>query len=71
MNKNQIEGRAKKIAGKLQQKAGQAVGDTTQQVKGAGKRIEGTFQKGVGDLEQAAKAPPPYPTRSRNQPKTY
>jgi uncharacterized protein YjbJ (UPF0337 family) len=71
MNKNQIEGSAKKIAGKIQQKVGKAIGSTDQQVKGAGKRIEGTFQKGIGDVKQAIKSPPPFPTRSRNQPKTY
>jgi uncharacterized protein YjbJ (UPF0337 family) len=71
MNKNQIEGSVKKVAGKIQQKVGEAVGNTDQHMKGAGKRIEGTFQKGVGDVEQALKSPLPYPTRSRNQPKTY
>ena len=71
MNKNQIEGSVKKVAGKLQQKVGEAIGNTDQQVKGAEKRIEGAFRKGVGDVEQAIKTSPPYPTRSRNQPKTY
>jgi uncharacterized protein YjbJ (UPF0337 family) len=71
MNKNQIEGSIKKVAGKIQQKVGEAVGSTDQQVKGAGKRLEGTFQKGIGDVKQAVKRPLPYPTRSRNQPKTY
>ncbi len=71
MNKNQIEGSVKKVAGKIQQKVGEATGNTNQQVKGAEKRIEGAVQKGVGNVEQAVKTPPPYPTRSRNQPKAY
>jgi uncharacterized protein YjbJ (UPF0337 family) len=53
MNKNQIEGSAKKFAGKVQQKVGEATGSTNQQVKGAAKRVEGGFQKGMGDAQQA------------------
>jgi uncharacterized protein YjbJ (UPF0337 family) len=53
MNKNQIEGDVKKVAGKIQQKVGEATGNTSQQVKGAAKRIEGRFQKNIGDIEQA------------------
>jgi uncharacterized protein YjbJ (UPF0337 family) len=54
MNRNQVKGSAKKVAGKIQQKVGEATGSTTQQVKGAAKRIEGQFQKGLGDIQQAA-----------------
>jgi len=54
MNKNQVEGSAKKVIGKVQQKVGEATGSTNQQVKGATKRIEGSLQKGMGDLKQAA-----------------
>jgi uncharacterized protein YjbJ (UPF0337 family) len=54
MNKNQIEGSVKDVTGKVQQKVGEATGNTNQQVKGVAKRIEGKVQKGVGDVEQAA-----------------
>jgi uncharacterized protein YjbJ (UPF0337 family) len=53
MNKNQIEGSLKDVTGKVQQKVGEATGNTRQQVKGVAKQIEGKVQKGVGDVEQA------------------
>jgi uncharacterized protein YjbJ (UPF0337 family) len=54
MNKNQIEGSVKDVAGKVQQKVGEITGNSKQQVKGAVKQVEGKVQKGVGDVEQAA-----------------
>jgi len=53
MNKNQIEGSVKDVAGKVQQKIGEVTGNANQQVKGVVKQIEGKVQKGVGDVEQA------------------
>jgi uncharacterized protein YjbJ (UPF0337 family) len=53
MNKHQIEGSVKDVAGKIQQKVGQATGNTKLQVKGVAKQIEGRVEKGVGDVEQA------------------
>jgi len=41
MNKNQIEGSVKDVTGKLQQKIGQATGNTNQRVKDVAKQIEG------------------------------
>ena len=55
MNRDQVEGTAKDVAGKVQEKVGQVTGSTSQQVKGVGKQIEGKIQKGMGDVEQAAK----------------
>jgi uncharacterized protein YjbJ (UPF0337 family) len=55
MNKNQVEGAAKNVAGKVQQKIGEVIGNPSQQVKGVAKQIEGTVQKGVGDVEHAVK----------------
>jgi uncharacterized protein YjbJ (UPF0337 family) len=54
MNKNQIKGSVKDVAGKVQQKVGQATGNTTQQVKGVAKQIAGKVQKGGGNIQQAA-----------------
>ncbi len=54
MNKNQVKGAAKDVAGKVQEEAGKLVGSKQQQVKGLSKQISGKAQKGVGDLEQAA-----------------
>jgi uncharacterized protein YjbJ (UPF0337 family) len=53
MNKNQVEGTAKDVAGKVQRKVGEITGNTTQQVKGATKQVEGKIQKGVGNAQQA------------------
>lgn len=55
MNKDQVKGTAKDIAGKVQEKAGELVGSKEQQVKGLSKQISGKVQKGVGDVEEAVK----------------
>lgn len=54
MNKNQITGTVKDIAGKVQRKIGEATGSANQQVKGGAKQVEGKLQKGAGDAQQAA-----------------
>ena len=53
MNKDQVKGVAKDVAGKVQEKAGKLVGSKEQQVKGLSKQISGKVQKGVGDVKQA------------------
>lgn len=53
MNKNQVKGTAKDIAGKVQEQAGKLVGSKEQQVKGLSKQISGKVQKGAGDVEQS------------------
>jgi uncharacterized protein YjbJ (UPF0337 family) len=55
MNTDQIKGKAKDVAGKVQQKVGEATGSTSQQVKGMAKQVEGKVQKGVGDAAEAVK----------------
>ncbi|MEO8134080.1 MAG: CsbD family protein [Betaproteobacteria bacterium] len=55
MNKDQVKGTAKDIAGKVQEKVGEVTGSTSQQVKGIGKQIEGKIQKTVGDVKESAK----------------
>ncbi len=52
MNRDQVKGTAKDVAGKVQQKVGQLTGNKTQQFKGAAKQVEGKVQKGVGNVEQ-------------------
>ena len=54
MNKDQVKGKAKVIAGKVQEQAGKLVGSKEQQVKGLSKQITGNAQKGFGDLQQSA-----------------
>ena len=53
MNKDQVKGTAKDIAGKVQEKAGKAMGSTEQQVKGQAKQVTGKMQKGVGDVKES------------------
>jgi uncharacterized protein YjbJ (UPF0337 family) len=55
MNKDQVKGAAKDVAGKIQEGAGKAVGSDRQQAKGLAKQVEGKVQKGVGDVKQAVK----------------
>jgi uncharacterized protein YjbJ (UPF0337 family) len=58
MNRNQVKGTAKAIAGKVQEKVGQLTGSTSQQVKGVANQVAGKVQRGVGHLEQAAEKKP-------------
>jgi uncharacterized protein YjbJ (UPF0337 family) len=53
MNRNQVKGAAKDMAGKVQRKVGELTGNENQQAKGAAKQVEGKVQKGVGNVEQA------------------
>jgi uncharacterized protein YjbJ (UPF0337 family) len=53
MNRDQVKGAAKDVAGKVQQKVGELTGNKTQQAKGAAKQVEGKVQKGVGNVEHA------------------
>ena len=55
MNKDQLKGAAKDVAGKLQQKAGKLVGNDRLQAKGLAKQVSGKVQKGVGDVKEAFK----------------
>jgi uncharacterized protein YjbJ (UPF0337 family) len=54
MNRNQVKGAAKDVAGKVQEKVGRLTGSTSQQIKGASKQVEGKLQKGVGNAQQEA-----------------
>jgi uncharacterized protein YjbJ (UPF0337 family) len=54
MNKDQVKGKAKVIAGKVQEQAGKLVGSKKQQIKGLSKQIAGKAQKGFGDARQSA-----------------
>jgi uncharacterized protein YjbJ (UPF0337 family) len=54
MNRNQVKGTMKDVAGKVQRKVGEATGSSKQQVKGMAKQAEGKLQKGIGNVQQAA-----------------
>ena len=53
MNKDQIKGAVKDVAGKAQQEIGKLTGSEKQQVKGVLNQAEGKIQKGVGDVKEA------------------
>ena len=54
MNRDQVKGRMKEAAGKIQQKAGKASGSISQQAKGLAKQGAGKVQKNVGDARNDA-----------------
>lgn len=54
MNKDQVKGGMKDLAGKAQEKVGQATGNRSQQAKGLLKQAEGKVQKGVGNVKDKA-----------------
>ncbi|MEO8992642.1 MAG: CsbD family protein [Nitrosospira sp.] len=55
MNKDQVKGTAKDIAGKVQEEAGELTGSKEQQAKGLAKQVEGKTQKKVGDAKEVVK----------------
>jgi uncharacterized protein YjbJ (UPF0337 family) len=52
MNKDQVKGKMKDIAGKAQEKVGKVTGRPEDRVAGIEKQVEGKMQKGVGDVKQ-------------------
>ena len=50
MNRNQIEGPFKGVAGRLQQLAGELTGNVRLQVESEAPQIEGKVQWGVGEV---------------------
>jgi uncharacterized protein YjbJ (UPF0337 family) len=55
MNKNQLKGAAKDVAGKVQEEVGKLVGSNEQQAKGLSKQISGKAEKAYGDAKQVVK----------------
>ena len=55
MNKDQVTGKVKEVAGKVQQNVGEATGSTSQQIKGGAKQVAGKVQQGIGDAKETVK----------------
>ncbi|HCE08063.1 MAG TPA: CsbD family protein [Oxalobacteraceae bacterium] len=55
MNKNQVKGAVKDIAGKVQQKAGRLVGSKEQEAKGLVKQVQGKAKRNLGDAQEVMK----------------
>lgn len=53
MNKDNIKGKAKDIAGRVERQAGEWTGDEKSQAEGLGRQVEGKVQKAWGDLKDA------------------
>jgi uncharacterized protein YjbJ (UPF0337 family) len=55
MNKDQVEGKVKDVAGRVQRQAGEWTGDNEKQVRGAAKQVEGKMQNAWGNVKEAGK----------------
>lgn len=55
MHKDEAKGAAKDISGSMKEAAGKATGNERLEAEGAGERLEGKVQKGVGAVKDAAR----------------
>jgi uncharacterized protein YjbJ (UPF0337 family) len=55
MNKDEVKGKAKDIAGRVQRQTSEWTGDDEGQAKGAAKQVEGKVQNAWGKVKDAAK----------------
>ncbi|MFN3887692.1 MAG: CsbD family protein [Aquabacterium sp.] len=57
MNRDQIKGTAKDVAGKVQREVGKAIGSPEHQGKGLARQAEGKVQKAYGDAKEELNKP--------------
>lgn len=55
MNKDQVKGQTKNIAGKVQEATGKLVDSKSQEAKGIKLQVEGKVQQGYGDAKEVVK----------------
>jgi uncharacterized protein YjbJ (UPF0337 family) len=55
MDKDEVKGKAKDIAGRVQRQAGEWTGDEENQAKGAARQVEGKVQNAFGKVKDAVK----------------
>ncbi|MBA4326681.1 MAG: CsbD family protein [Polaromonas sp.] len=53
MNKDQVKGKIKEVAGEVQEHTGKAIGSAEQQAKGHAREMEGKAQKAAGDIRES------------------
>ena len=53
MNKDQVEGRAKEVAGKIKKNLGHAMRSRCMESEGAASEVVGKIQKTVGDVKRS------------------
>jgi uncharacterized protein YjbJ (UPF0337 family) len=54
MNKDQVQGKAKDVAGRVERQVGEWTGSTETQVKGTAKQAEGKVQNAWGNVKEAS-----------------
>ena len=55
MNEDQVKGKVKDVAGRIERQAGEWTGDPEKQVDGALKQVEGKLQNAWGNAKEDAK----------------
>jgi len=55
VNKDQVQGTARDVVGKVQEEAGKLSGNKEQQAKGLAKHVSGKILKNFGDAKEATK----------------
>lgn len=55
INKDQVEGKAKGVGGKIEEEAGKLVGNKKLEEKGLKHELKGKVQEQVGNLKEAVK----------------
>jgi uncharacterized protein YjbJ (UPF0337 family) len=55
MNKDQVKGKVKEVAGRIERQAGEWTGDQKKEVHGALKQVEGKVQNAWGNAKEAGK----------------
>ena len=53
MNKDQVEGKIKDVAGRVERQAGEWTGSKEAEARGAAKQVEGKVQNAWGDVKDA------------------
>ena len=67
MNKDQVQGKLKELAGEAQEHLGRIVGSKKLEAKGHARELEGRIQKGVGNLKETAEDALSDTTRKSNR----
>jgi uncharacterized protein YjbJ (UPF0337 family) len=55
MNKDQVQGKVKDVAGRVERQVGEWTGDSEKQVHGTAKQVEGKVQNAWGEVKEAGK----------------
>ncbi len=68
MNKDQVKGKVKDVAGRIERQAGEWTGDKEKQVHGALKQVEGKVQHAWGNAKDAEKKEVDKQRDAKNEP---